>query len=175
MEIDLIIRDTSLQKRLSKKVTFFDLCELFYVTFILSYQNAMRVMRYTFPKSEHLKSLKQIQKLIQKGKVIRRKGIKLIWLKESHSEQPDGLIKAGFSVPKRNFKRAVHRNRIRRKMKEVVRYHKDNIAKSLQAKEQILFLIVYTYKGDLSYQELEAEIISAFHELSGSLEKGNTS
>lgn len=132
-------------------------------------------MRYTFPKTEHLKSLKQIQKLIQQGHVIRRKGIKLIWLRESHSEQPDTQIKAGFSVPKRNFKRAVHRNRIRRKMKELVRLNKHHIIGLLQEKEQIQFLFVYTSKREVPYPELEAEFKAAFQELSGNLQNQHLS
>jgi ribonuclease P protein component len=73
-----------------------------------------------------------------------------------------------FTVPKRNFKKAVDRNRIRRQMREAFRINKHIITFNEQL--AIPFLIGYVYIGKLKlpYQKVEGKIIASLHRLSKS-------
>jgi len=70
-----------------------------------------------------------------------------------------------FTVPRRLFKKAVDRNRIRRQMREAYRTNKHIIT----YKEQIdvPFLLGYVYIGKLKmpYQKIEEKIIASLHRL----------
>ena len=73
----------------------------------------------TLGKKERLKSKKLIGKLFEEGKSIKKYPFRLVYL----IQDKNSLLKnqASFSVPKRNFKKAVDRNRIKRLMKESAR------------------------------------------------------
>ena len=76
-------------------------------------------MRFTFGKPEKLKSRKLIGKLFEDGKSVKKFPVRLVYLQTNHTS--DFPVQAGFSVPKRNFKRAVDRNRIKRLIRESFR------------------------------------------------------
>src|SRR5579871_6744835 len=70
---------------------------------------------YGFGEAERLKSKKKIEKLFKEGKAISNKGFTLVYLPlQLNSLYP---VQAGFSVPKKCFKHAVDRNRIKRLMR----------------------------------------------------------
>ena len=73
-------------------------------------------MRETFGKREKLKRQKQIQQLFAEGKSMSVFPIKLVYLQTDH--ESTSKIVAGVSVSKRNFKKAVKRNRIKRLLRE---------------------------------------------------------
>lgn len=72
-------------------------------------------MDQSFKKIEKLKSQKLIEKLFSEGKSIAVYPLRLVYLKTSF-EDPVKL-KVGVSVSKRNFKKAVDRNRMKRLMR----------------------------------------------------------
>lgn len=72
-------------------------------------------MAFQFPKQFRLKNKTEITRLFNEGKEIKVFPIKLLYLETS------SCTKAVFSVPKRNFKHAVVRNRIKRQMREAFR------------------------------------------------------
>ena len=80
-------------------------------------------MKFTFNKKDRLKSQKLIEKLFLEGKSVSSFPLKLIYLKTQVSGAH--VIKAGVSVSKRNFKKAVDRNRIKRLLRECYRLNRD--------------------------------------------------
>lgn len=70
------------------------------------------------------------------------------------------------SVPKRNFKRAVDRNRIKRLVREAVRKNKYILEEAISEEEQqfALFLI-YTAQQEESYQKISNKIETLFQRL----------
>jgi len=77
--------------------------------------------QFSYNKTEKLKSRKQTEQLFNKGKSFTIFPMKVFYLE---AEGQDKIAKAGVGVGSRNFKKAVHRNRIRRLLREVYRTEK---------------------------------------------------
>ncbi|WP_369048222.1 ribonuclease P protein component [Tenacibaculum sp. UWU-22] len=109
-------------------------------------------MRYTLGKQERLKSQKIIEKLYLEGKSIKVFPLRMVYLQTSHTSVFPAQV--GFSVPKRNFKRAVDRNRIKRLLRESYRKEKyiiyDNIDKPY------VFMISYLAKEESEYVDVKS-------------------
>ncbi|WP_276168653.1 ribonuclease P protein component [Zobellia alginiliquefaciens] len=93
---------------------------------------------FTFPKKEKLKSKKLIEQLFAEGKSVSLFPIKLIYLPVEFSE--DTRIKAGVTAPKKSFKSAVKRNRIKRLMRESYRCNKHLVFNNSEGSFAFLFL-----------------------------------
>jgi ribonuclease P protein component len=121
-------------------------------------------MRYTFKKEEKLKSRKLIEKLFIEGNRIKSFPVQLVFLQTEHTT--DAKIQAGFSVPKRRFKRAVDRNRIKRLLRESYRLNKHllKIIKDKNYTKKHIFMFVYIGKEELSFQEIEQAMQQLFSE-----------
>lgn len=80
-------------------------------------------MSFTYPKNERLKSKTTIGLLFSEGKSVSKYPLRLVYREaEENSEEK---IKLGVSVSKKYFKKAVHRNRIKRLLRECYRLNKD--------------------------------------------------
>ncbi len=121
-------------------------------------------MRHTFHKTERLHSKKLIRLLFEKG--IRQNLYPFLLIYLPHPEGDTHQVL--FTVPKRTFKKAVDRNRIRRQMREAYRINKHIITSNEQL--TIPFLIGYVYIGKLKlpYEKVEGKIIASLHRLSKS-------
>ncbi len=95
-------------------------------------------MQQTFKKQERLKKRKLIEQLFAEGKSITVFPIKLVYLQIDH--QSPYKIQAGVSASKRNFKKAVDRNKLKRLLREVYRKNKYLIYDSEHTKKHILCL-----------------------------------
>ena len=69
------------------------------------------------------KSRKLIEQLFTEGKSVKNFPLRMVFLQVPHTSTFP--IQAAFSVPKRNFKRAVDRNRIKRLLRETYRLQKE--------------------------------------------------
>ena len=109
-------------------------------------------MNFRFPKSEKLKSKKAIELLFTEGKSITNYPVKVFYL-------PSDTIKksqAAFAVPKRNFKTAVDRNRIKRQLREAYRLQKHLLKNEGDLKFTFFFLYIGNEK--LSYSKIESSV-----------------
>ncbi|MFA5298392.1 MAG: ribonuclease P protein component, partial [Lutibacter sp.] len=106
---------------------------------------------YTLGKDEKLKSRTLIEQLFAHGKRVKLFPLQLIYLQVNHSAEFP--IKVGFSVPKRNVKLAVDRNRIKRMMREVYRLNKYLFSENLDNK--YIFMFIYGQKEEPKYADLE--------------------
>jgi ribonuclease P protein component len=113
-------------------------------------------MRNTFRKEEKLKKKKLIAELFARGKSISVFPLKMVYLEIDHDS--DYKIQAGVSVSKRNFKKAVDRNRIKRLMREAYRKNKYSIYNSEDTKKHII-MFIYQGKKEISYQLMEEKMI----------------
>jgi len=119
-------------------------------------------MSYQFKKTERLCHKNEIEILFQKGKSIQFFPFKAFYdlsnLKGDEVEESP--IKIAISIPKRHFKKAVDRNRLKRRCREAYRINSLPLKKKLKEKELKLSLfLIYTAKTTLSYGELTDKII----------------
>ncbi|MCW3075455.1 MAG: ribonuclease protein component [Bacteroidetes bacterium] len=115
-------------------------------------------MGNTFHKQERLCSKKQIDLLFSKGKSHLSYPVKTILL-----ETPVQLqfpVQAMFIVPKRQFKKAHDRNKIKRRMREAYRLNKNNIYESLKVSDKkVLLAFIYVGKKIEEYAVIEKAIV----------------
>ena len=91
-----------------------------------------------FPKKEKLKSKVLFESLFTEGKSVSRFPLKLIYL-NTHFDD-DAKIKVGVVTPKKKFKKAVDRNRIKRLLRESYRHNKSLIFNNIEGNFAFLFL-----------------------------------
>ncbi len=107
-----------------------------------------------YSKSEKLKSKTEIDLLFKKGKWVTVGNIRMIYTPSESS------TKVGVSVSKRYFKKAVHRNRVKRLLREV--YRLDKLAFKERFGENVnamLFWVSPSFPKNLSeVQEVYAKL-----------------
>jgi len=111
-------------------------------------------MRFTLEKEEKLKSRKLIEQLFSEGDRVKSFPFHMVFLPVDFEK--NASVQVGFSVPKRNIKLAVNRNRIKRLMREVYRKNKYLFSENLNQK--YIFMVVYVARNELKYAELELAI-----------------
>ena len=88
--------------------------------------------RYTLPKLERLNSRILIEKLFTGGsKSLPAFPLRIVYMPVEGEHLP--AVSLLISVPKKRFKRAVKRNRVKRQIREAYRKHKDCLHESLEA------------------------------------------
>jgi ribonuclease P protein component len=120
---------------------------------------------FSYTKAEHFKSRKRIEHLFAKGKAIQSGSLRMFYfLERSPSAQSTlqsrkGLLQCGVGASKKNFSRAVDRNRIKRLLREGYRKQKSLLMDSLfpRAVHAEVFFI-YSGKEMPGYSELEEQV-----------------
>jgi ribonuclease P protein component len=94
-------------------------------------------------RSEKLKSRKRIEQLFASGKSFGLYPLRVLYLQPTEPEAP--VLQCAFSVSTRHFKKAVHRNRIKRLLREAWRLQKNELAQQLAAtQKKLAVFIIYT-------------------------------
>ncbi len=116
---------------------------------------------FTLHKEDRLCSQKMIGELFTSGESFLSYPLKVVFLK---TVLPETLrVQAAFTVSKRNFKRAVKRNLLKRRMREAYRLNRTEFCTEIAAKElQISIMFVYIGKDIAEYAPIEKAMISAF-------------
>lgn len=123
-------------------------------------------MNFRFPRTEKLKSKKQIEQLFVEGESLKEFPLRVRYLKIGEEENP---LKVAFSVPKRNFKLAVDRIRIKRVLREVYRKNKGVINQEILGEYILMFM--FTDRHEWDYNDLEIKMISILSKFSKRIKK----
>ena len=111
-------------------------------------------MNETFSSSEKLKHKKHIDLLFSKGMAINHPPIRLIYVPIPSAENEK--YKIGVSVPKRNFKKAVERNYLKRLLRETYRKNKYLLPNNINQSYALMF--IYLGRKTTSYNALEGKM-----------------
>jgi ribonuclease P protein component len=113
---------------------------------------------YSFRKEERLSSKKIIKELFDKGSSFYLFPFKVIYLENSFSKPEQSQAhQVLITVPKRKFKKAVARNRIRRQIKECYRLQKRLIAPDTIQKS-LWIAFIYTTDKALPYSTISEKL-----------------
>ncbi len=122
-------------------------------------------MNFRFNRTERLKSEKVISQLFKKGQSFSCYPLRLVYMEIpplSKSADLSALspIQFSLSVPKKNFKHAVDRNVLRRRVREAYRLQKHEFYLFLQSsptfsEKKFAFMVIYTAKEPLPYADIQ--------------------
>ncbi len=115
---------------------------------------------YTFTRDERLKSRTLISRLFREGHSYVAYPVRVVWLPVELPDVANGVrAQMTVSVPKRVFKTAVSRNRLKRLVREAYRLHKHELYAKLAPLDQYLALmLVYIPKEELPFAAVEEGI-----------------
>jgi ribonuclease P protein component len=121
--------------------------------------------RFGLPKSERLKSRKQIDALFAGGKSFAQAPIRVSYQLMPSAEK--GGLQIGVTASKRNFKKAVDRNRIKRLLREAYRLQKEDVLLQLKTSQKsgIVFFI-YIDKTIVSFVTIKEAMAKCLKRLS---------
>ncbi|MCD6555555.1 MAG: ribonuclease P protein component [Bacteroidetes bacterium] len=122
----------------------------------------MTEKKLTFSAKEHLKSRKEISRIFTNGIFLYSDFIILKYLPGEHQK----MHKLAVSVPKRLFKSAVIRNKLKRRIRESYRLNK-YILYDYSEKSKVFFnfLVIYKHKEILPYQKIEEHLVILLNKL----------
>jgi len=119
----------------------------------ITYNNGNKL--YSFPKKEKLTSKIIIDRLFKDGQSRFKYPFRVLFLSDdAYSESFPQLV---ISVSKRNFKRAVDRNRIKRLIREAYRLQKEELLSLFSSKPSYV-AILYTAKEEIQLEELKKKL-----------------
>jgi ribonuclease P protein component len=121
-------------------------------------------VKNTLGVHERLKSKKHFAALFNQGRSIGKPPVTLIY-KEVAFNQPVP-VQTAFTVPKRKFKKATERNKLKRRMKEAFRQNKHGLYDTLtKNQKQLGMVFVYTGKEAVSYNVISEKIVLLLQEI----------
>ncbi len=116
----------------------------------------------TFSKNERLTGKKSFEELVEKGNFLNSFPLHIKWLGVERA----GKTQVAFAVPKRIFKRAVDRNKLKRRMRESYRLNKKILEHVLDnEKTKLAILFVYTSKTAESYAKIETAVVNSLNKI----------
>ncbi|SHE66474.1 ribonuclease P protein component [Chryseobacterium takakiae] len=122
---------------------------------------------FKYPRAEKLKKNTEISLLFEKGKWRSNGNLRIIILKDKPAA-PVEHPKFAVSVSKRYFKRAVHRNRVKRLLRECYRLNKDLFKESFGEKTMAMLFWVCPEMPE-KFQDVEEQFVK----LCQSMKKGS--
>jgi len=122
-----------------------------------------------FPKKEHLCGEIRINKLYAEGKAFIAYPYRVVYLIEK--KQTDIPVQVLVSVPKKRFKSAVKRNKIKRLMREAYRLNKHFLTDICSQNAcQIQIALNYVSDTEMDYKAMEVKMIDALTKISQRIE-----
>jgi ribonuclease P protein component len=122
----------------------------------------------TFCKDERLCNKNYIFSLQKEGQVIYDYPITAKWMEISDNK--GFCIQILPAVSKRNFKKAVERNKMKRFLREAFRLNKEKITDiARQKSKKVVIMLLYSGKKIVTFKELETKIVVILQQIADSL------
>ena len=125
-------------------------------------------MDFSFSKAEHLCGEKKITRLFAEGNAFIAYPLRIVYL--VLPKEDDIPVKVMVSVPKKRFKRAVKRNRLKRLMRESYRLNKGLLWDIFSEKEmQAHVSFQYISDEELGFRAVEKRMIGSLEKLKNAI------
>lgn len=133
--------------------------------------------KFTLGKNERLKSRKLIEQLFSNGKSFNVFPYRILFKVINTSEiKFDTVLQFGVAVSAKNFKKAVHRNRIKRLTREAYRLQKSSLQEKLKETQYNLALFfIFTSKELPEYQFVKEKVNLILERLIKLIDENNPS
>ncbi len=123
---------------------------------------------HTLPKNEKLCSRTAIDRLFAEGSAFIVYPLRIVYRIDDTEVAPPRFF---ISIPKRNFKRAVKRVYLRRRVREAYRLHKEIVVEPLLAQGKTLHLaFLYLDKNLNDFHLIEQKMVEALRKLAQRIE-----
>ena len=118
----------------------------------------------SFSKAEHLCGEKRITRVFTQGEAFICYPLRVVLLIEPKMDDEPASVLVG--VPKKRFKRANKRNRLKRLMRETYRLNKQEMVRALNEKQlQIHLAFNYVADEELDFSSIEKKMKTALQKL----------
>ncbi len=118
----------------------------------------------TFPKKEHLCGEIRISKLFDEGKAFIAYPLRIVYSIKPKTDAASASVMV--NVPKKRFKRAVKRNRLKRLMREAYRLNKQALTDALDEKSlQIHLAFNYVSDEELNFETIQNKMKSGLQRI----------
>jgi len=128
---------------------------------------------HSFPASQKLKSRKVIGQLFENGNHVKSYPIRAVYgISEYNPDYHRSHVQMGISVPKRSFKSAVDRNKIKRQVRETYRmYHAELLSIAEQKNIYLPMMLVYLDRREPNFDSLSKKMKNLIVQFKEILEK----
>lgn len=128
--------------------------------------------RFTFKRTEKLKSRKAIEQLFRDGKPFSIFPLRVLWKMNENSNSV--ALQCGFAVSSRHFKNAVERNRIKRLMREAYRLQKNVLHENLlKANKKMQVFVIYVGNELPAYEQVFEKTANALKRLQKNIDENS--
>lgn len=123
---------------------------------------------FSFKKAERLTSSKSISYLFKEGRSLSSYPVRILFNTDGTGDYP---LSVAISVPKRLYKRAVDRNLLKRRLREVYRLNKNPFHSRLERLNIKANLVIqYQHKEILDYGTIEGGVLKGLEKMLSVLE-----
>lgn len=115
---------------------------------------------HSFPSTQKLKSRKVIGQLFESGKYVKSYPIRCVYqISDYDPKYHKSHVQMGISVPKRSFKNAVDRNRIKRQVRESYRMYQEELRnKAIEKNIYIPLMLIYIDRQKPDFVKLDKKV-----------------
>lgn len=124
---------------------------------------------YTFPKAHRLKGQKNIENLLRRARSYTASPFRVFWTEEP-AETEGPVLQVAISVSKKNIKKAVRRNLIKRRFREAYRIASAQLSeKATNTDRKIRILFVYRHAGVLPFTSIQQAVMQCLKQIESTL------
>lgn len=124
---------------------------------------------FALPKKERINSKKQIDRLFagRGSRAMSAFPLRLVYMEEERGGEGSLPVQMMVSVPKRHFKHAVERNRVKRLVREAYRRHRHILAEAVERAggRQLRLAFIWTAAEMRTYGEVEQRVVNLLQRL----------
>ena len=116
------------------------------------------MLRYTLKKNEILSKKKEINTLFSDGASLFKYPLKMVYILKEKENDNSSKVLFSVTVPKRNIKKAVKRNLIKRRMREAYRLNKNKLYNKISNDKQLVLMFVFVGKQPEKFDLIDSAI-----------------